>query len=79
MSGPILFEASKARGATLVAQLSEFKGYRFLDIRDWIANDGEAAPTRKGVTVPLDAIEPLARALMAAAPEIRSYGDSSGS
>ncbi len=56
----------------LVAQLTEFKGHPFLDLREWVVRSDERTATRKGVTVPLDVIRRLGEALLAASSCDRS-------
>ena len=49
------------RDGLLIAGEREFKGARFFELRLW-ASDG-ANPTAKGVTMPVEAVAALARAL----------------
>jgi hypothetical protein len=60
VDGPIWTHAKRG-GDLILAGVREFEGRRFMDVRLW-ANDG-ATPTRKGATIPLDAVASLARAL----------------
>lgn len=53
-------------------QLAEFRGVRFLDVRAWATGeDGEAKPTRQGVTVPLAAIPAFVEAVAHVGEEAR--------
>ncbi len=79
MSGPVLFEHSKRGGATVKATLADFCGSRFLDIREWVDREGEPLATRKGVTMPLEAMRALGEALIAASRSNDSSGPPSGS
>ncbi|WP_161978430.1 transcriptional coactivator p15/PC4 family protein [Sphingomonas oligophenolica] len=67
MTGPALFERAKPGGRIVVAKVAEYNGSRFLDIREWVAGEGEPTATRKGVTIPLEAMRPLGEALIAGA------------
>lgn len=73
MSGRVLFEYRKRGGATVKATIADYEGNRFLDIREWVERDGKPIATRKGTTVPLEAMQGLAEALTAAS---RSNGSS---
>ena len=59
----ILLKLPKRRGAYILAQICDFKGTSFLDIREWVPRDTDLVATRKGVTVPLESIPLLAEAL----------------
>lgn len=59
---PPIWEHEK-HSSRLIAGEREFKGTRFLDLREW-AGAGEIA-TRKGITIPLDAVPEFAQALTA--------------
>lgn len=52
----LLFELPKRGGITLRVALTEYCGSRFLDFREWAERDGQPFATRKGVTVPLEAL-----------------------
>ncbi len=60
---PPVWELPKHDGR-LVAGEREFKGRKFFELRLWAGEHGDKA-TAKGVTMPLDAVPDLARALMA--------------
>ena len=62
-----IFELAKGNTKLVVGE-REYKGARFLDIRDW-AKDGQQA-TGKGATVPLEAVPDFARAVAAFAAEV---------
>lgn len=45
-----------------VVEISEYKGKRYLNIRDWYQkSDGDYAPTQKGIAMPLEMAEDLSR------------------
>lgn len=53
-------------------QIAEFRGTSFLDVRTWTAGgDGEARPTRQGVTIPLAAIPAFVEAVATVGREAR--------
>ena len=79
MSGPVLFEVLKRGGNCVRAAITEFRGSRFLDIREWAKRDGQLVATPKGVTVPLEALQGLGEALTAASRQIDSSGAPSAS
>jgi len=79
MSGSVLFEHAKRGGATVKATIADYCGTNFLDIREWVERDGEPLATRKGVTMPLEAMRALGEALTAASRSNDSSGPSSGS
>ena len=58
---PPIWELPRRHGM-LVAGEREFRGSRFFELRLW-TDDGK--PTRKGITMPPEAVEGLARALLA--------------
>jgi hypothetical protein len=62
IGGPI-WTHDKRGGDLIMAGVREFEGVRFFDIRLW-ANGG-TTPTRKGATIPLDAVTSLGQALTA--------------
>ena len=59
MSGRVLFEWPKRGGVSVRVTIAEFNGSRFLDIREWVDRDGQQLATRKGATMPLEALQPL--------------------
>jgi hypothetical protein len=71
-----VWELAKREGL-LRAGEREFKGGRFFELRLW-ANEG-ATPTGKGVTMPVEAVSSLARALMAYAASQDPSGAKKGS
>ena len=79
MSGRILFELRKRGGKILRAVISEYRGSSFVDFREWAERDGEPVATRRGVTMPLQAMEALGEALTAASRQIDSSGAPSAS
>jgi hypothetical protein len=76
IGGPI-WTHEKRGGDQILAGVREFEGHRFMDVRLW-ANGG-TTPTRKGATIPLDAVASLARALAAYAAGNASSGPENGS
>jgi hypothetical protein len=71
---PVIFELPKRGGTTLRAAITDYCGSRFLDVREWAELDGKPLATRKGVTVPLEAIRALGEALMAVSRTIPPSG-----
>jgi hypothetical protein len=65
MNDVILFERAKAGGKVVIAKLTDYKGSRFLDIREWVVDGGERKATRRGTTIPLEAVQALGEALIA--------------
>lgn len=61
-TAPPVWELAKREGV-LVAGEREYKDARFFELRLW-AGEGDK-PTGKGVTLPCEAVEGLARALLA--------------
>ena len=59
MSGRVLFEWPKRGGVSVRVTIAEFNGSRFLDVREWVDRDGQPLATRKGATMPLEALRPL--------------------
>jgi hypothetical protein len=53
----------KPRGEKVYAYISEFKGTKYLHIREWYMDNNEEKPTKKGVTLPMDKIEALRDAI----------------
>ena len=58
----------KPGGDLIAAAVREWRGFRFLNIRLWTS--GGTTPTKKGATIPLEAVPGLAQALTAHAAEI---------
>lgn len=79
MSGPVIFEVRKRGGKILRAAITDFRGSRFLDLREWAERDGNPVATPRGVTVPLEALKPLGEALTAASRQIDASGTPSAS
>lgn len=63
MSGRVIFECAKRGGATVRFTIAEYQGSHFLDIREWVQREGQPLATRKGATVPLDALARAGEAL----------------
>lgn len=76
-TAPPIWEHRKYDGLIVVGE-REYKGRRFLDIRMWVGEHGEKA-TKVGITVPLEAVAGLARALTAYAADIASSEPHTGS
>jgi hypothetical protein len=72
----VIFEHVRTGNRRLVAQLTEFKGHRFLDLREWMVSGDERTATKKGVTVPLGVIRRLGEALLTASQSDQSEGSS---
>lgn len=56
------------RDGRIVAGVREYKGRQFFELRLWAGQHGDKA-TAKGVTLPLDSVAGLARALTAYSQE----------
>jgi len=76
-TAPPIWELQKHEGR-LVAGEREHKGWRFFEVRLWVGQHGDKA-TAKGVTVPLDKVESLARAMLAYAEQKALSGPENGS
>lgn len=74
MSGRVIFECAKRGGATVRFTIADYQGSRFLDIREWVDREGEPLATRKGTTLPLDALEGAGAALTSASRQIDGSG-----
>ena len=60
----LIGEIQKNATEKLKVLISEFKGFTFLDIRIYYEDDqGEYKPTRKGITLKKEDIEPLIKLL----------------
>jgi hypothetical protein len=55
----------KGSGENIYVYINEYKGTKYLHIREWYldAKDNERKPTKKGVTLPLEKIEALLEAI----------------
>jgi hypothetical protein len=62
MNGHILLSVPQ-RGDTVLVQISEHNGKTFANFRKWYADGGKLKPTRQGVTIPLEALPELHKAL----------------
>lgn len=76
-TGPPVWELDKYTGR-LVAGEREYQGRRFFELRYWTGEGGVTA-TKKGVSMPPDAVAGLARALTAYAATIAPSGPENGS
>jgi hypothetical protein len=74
MSGRVIFECAKRGGVTVRFINAEYQGSKFVDIREWVERDGELVATRKGATLPLDALEAAGVALTSASRQIDASG-----
>ena len=61
MLKPTVFK--KGRGALQVSQTA-FKGVNYIDVRNFYDSNGELKPTPKGIMIPLDIAEQVARAIL---------------
>lgn len=60
----LIGEIPKNATEKIRVNLSEYKGYRFVDIRIYFADDsGEWKPTKKGVTITKDGLDTLIKLL----------------
>ena len=62
-AGEVLLERARGRGKILRLALREYRGHRFLDLREWVESSEGLRATPKGCTVPLDAVGALHEAL----------------
>ena len=76
-TSPPVWELAKYDGR-LIAGPREFKGQQFFEFRLWAGEHGDKA-TAKGVTMPIEAVPNLARALTAYAATIAPSGPEIGS
>jgi hypothetical protein len=55
----------KSRGETINVYIGEYRGTKYLHIREWYLDnkDNEEKPTKKGVAIPLDKITELRDAI----------------
>jgi hypothetical protein len=55
----------KSRGETINVYIGEYRGTKYLHIREWYLDnkENEEKPTKKGVAIPIDKIEELRSAL----------------
>ena len=51
------------RGDTVLVQISEHGGKTFANFRKWYSDGDSLKPTRQGVTIPLESLPELHRAL----------------
>lgn len=60
----------KSRGETIEVYIGEYRGTKYLHIREWYKdlNDGEQKPTKKGVAIPIEKVDELRKALDELAP-----------
>ncbi len=60
----LIGEIPKNSTERIRVSIAEYKGYTFLDVRVYYEDDnGEWRPTKKGITVSKDNIEPLVKLL----------------
>lgn len=69
-----IVQIDKGNGSVLKVTVSEFKGFHYLDIREWFPDEetSELKPTKRGVTLKSEAFESLMDALEKSREEIRS-------
>ena len=62
----------KTENTAVQISATEFKGRRFLDVRNFFRNKetGEWMPTKKGISIPEDFIDEVIEAMMHEAPEV---------
>lgn len=54
----------KARGETINVYVGEYRGTKYLHIREWyLDKDQEEKPTKKGVAIPMEKVEALTEAI----------------
>ncbi len=54
----------KARGETINVYIGEYRGTKYLHIREWYMDkDQEEKPTKKGIALPLEKIDALREAI----------------
>lgn len=78
MSGRVIFECAKRGGTTVRFTIADYQGSRFLDIREWVEREGEPLATRKGATLPLEALGGAGAALTSASRQIDDSGAPTG-
>lgn len=61
--GDAFFTWEKSGREVFVAQISEFKGQKFLNLRIWTQTHEGLKPTGKGATLPLGGVRALGEAL----------------
>ncbi len=60
----------KARGETINVYIGEYRGTKYLHIREWyVDKNQEEQPTKKGVALPIDKIEALKEAIDRLVPQ----------
>ena len=62
-AGTVILEHAKGRGLTLRLAVREYRGHRFLDVREWVDRHDGPRATGRGCTVPLEALSALYGAL----------------
>ncbi len=62
--GLLIASISKGSSREIRISLNEYKGTRYIDIREFFEIDGEFRPTKKGVTLRVDRFEELAEAIL---------------
>lgn len=54
----------KARGETINVYIGEYRGTKYLHIREWYMDkEQEEKPTKKGIALPIDKIDALKEAI----------------
>ncbi|HIA54941.1 MAG TPA: hypothetical protein EYN91_23135 [Candidatus Melainabacteria bacterium] len=54
----------KARGESINVYVGEYRGTRYLHIREWyLDKDQEEKPTKKGVAIPMEKVDALTDAI----------------
>lgn len=73
--GVLVGAVGKRSNEQILIGLREFRGARFIDIRAYFeTDDGEWRPTKKGITLPIDAFPEFAE-VIAGLGETLGFGD----
>lgn len=60
----------KARGETIKVYIGEYRGTKYLHIREWyLDKDQSEKPTKKGVAIPIEKVEVLREAIEQLVPK----------
>jgi hypothetical protein len=64
----------KSRGETINVYIGEYRGTKYLHIREWYLDtkDQEEKPTKKGVAIPLEKISELRDAIDQLVPKVEA-------
>ena len=64
--GEIIAVIEKNAGEELQVRINEFRSVSYVDLRFYANYAGRRVPTKKGITIPLDLLQPLRDALLKA-------------